>query len=324
MASAHAEARAIQTALKLRLFESLKDGELEEQGLARKLGTEPRATGLLANALVALGLLAKHGGRFALAETARRFLLEASDEYLGGMILFEEALWEVWGRLASSIQSGQPARTPDMFQARPAETARFIRAMDSLVRARGDARHLAESLDLSAMARIGDVGGGPGTYMAAFLRRWPNLRAAIYDLPATLEVARRILGERERGLSGRIDLVAVDYLKDEIPGPNDVLFLCNVIHSETEETNAELVKKCFRALASGGRLLIKDHIMNPDLTGPRAGAVFSLHLLLLTRGRNYSFDELSEGLRRAGFGAIEERQLPSPPFISSLVIARKP
>jgi 3-hydroxy-5-methyl-1-naphthoate 3-O-methyltransferase len=324
MASAHGDARAIQTALKLGLFEALQEGALGEADLARKIGAQTRTTAILGNAMVALGLLEKTAGRFALAAVARRFLVESSVEYLGAMVLFDEALWDLWGRLDQAVLSGRPVRTPDMFQGRPEETARFIRAMDSLVRARGDARYLVEHLDLSAVASIGDVGGGAGTYVAAFARRWPKLRAAIYDLPATLEVAGVLLSEREPEVCERIDLVAVDYVKDEIPGPNDALFVSNVIHGEVEETNAELMRKCFRALSPGGLLVVKDHIMNDELTAPRAGAVFSLYLLLATPGRNYSASEVRAWVRAAGFATVDERPLPSPPFTSSLILARKP
>ena len=86
-----------------------------------------------------------------------------------------------------------------MFQRRPEETRRFIRAMDSLVRARGDAAWVAANLDLSGVRAIADVGGGPGTYLIEFLRRFPEMKGAILDLPATLTVAREILDERDRG-----------------------------------------------------------------------------------------------------------------------------
>lgn len=324
MASAHAEARAIQAALKLGVFESLAGGELGAESIAQRLGTDARATGLLLNALTALGILEKRHGRFALGPDARRYLLESSDEYLGGMILFDEALWEVWGRLDHSIRSGRPARTPDMFQRRPEETRRFIGAMDSLVRARGDAEWVADNLDLAGVATIADLGGGPGTYLAAILRRRPSIRGAIWDLPATLEAAREILAAREPDVAGRIDLVSVDYLADDLPGPAGAIFMSNIIHSENEETNAVLMKKCFAALAPGGMLVVKDHVMNEDLTEPAAGAVFALYLLLTTRGRDYSFREISHWLRSAGFDEISERRLPDPPFTSSLVIARKP
>ncbi|HLX37522.1 MAG TPA: methyltransferase dimerization domain-containing protein, partial [Candidatus Binataceae bacterium] len=158
MAGGHAEARAIQVALKLGIFEALSEAMLDETALANRIGTDIRATGLLANALSVLGLLHKNDRRFALTDSSRRYLLRASSEYLGGMILFDGGLWEVWGRLEDTIRSGRPARTPDMFQGTADETARFIRAMDSLVRARGDAAWVADNLDLSKVRHVADLG----------------------------------------------------------------------------------------------------------------------------------------------------------------------
>jgi SAM-dependent methyltransferase len=324
LASGHAEARAIQTALKLEIFDMLERAPLDEAALATAISANRRATGLIANAMVALGLLDKRGGRYSLNDATRRYLLRSSGEYLGGLILFDEAIFETWTHLEQTIRTGAPARATDMFQSRPAETERFIRAMDSLTRARGDPAYVAGRLDLSKVSMLADIGGGPGTYTVALLRRWPHLRAAIYDLPATLEVARKILAEREPTASARIDLVRVDYLYDDIPGPCGALFMSNIIHSEDETDNAQLVRKCFRALEPGGMLIIKDHIMNADLTEPRAGAIFALYLLMATRGRDYSFDEVSRWLRDAGFIDIKLEALPSPQFTSSMVIARKP
>jgi SAM-dependent methyltransferase len=323
MAGGYAEARAIQVALKLGLFEALLRGQLDEASLAHAIKGDARATGLLANALAALGLLDKSAERYTLTDAARRYLIRDSPEYLGGMILFDAALRSEWGRLEDSIRTGQPARTPDMFQSAPEDTARFIRAMDSLVRARGDAVWVAENLDLRDVRKIADLGGGPGTYVAAILKRWPHLRATIWDLPATLTVAREVLADREPTVHDRIEMEAVDYLKSALPAGADAIFMSNIIHSEAEETNATLIQKCFDALSPGGTLIVKDHIMNRELTHPAAGAVFALYLLLTTNGRDFSFDEICCWMRDAGFSDLEERALPSPPFTSSMVIAHK-
>ena len=323
LAGGHAEARAIQVALKLGLFEVLANDERDAAGLAQALECDRRATSLLANALVALGLIAKRAEHYSLTDSARRFLVESSSEYLGGMILFDEGLWSTWEKLETSLKTGSPARAPDMFQSTPEETERFIRAMDSLVRARGDARWAAEHLDLGFARTVVDLGGGPGTYLVEFLRRWPDMHGAICDLPATLQVARRILNDRAPWAVARIDLRAVDYNAEELPGPVDAIFMSNIIHSEDEAANRGLMRKCFRALAPRGILVIKDHIMNAGLTEPAAGAVFSLYLLLTTRGRDYSFEEVSGWLREAGFSDIRLEPLPSPPFTSSMVLARK-
>lgn len=324
LASGHAEARAIQTALKLGIFDMLERTPLDDAALAAAISANRRATALIANAMVALGLLDKRANRYSLTDASRRYLLRSSAEYLGALILFDEAIFQTWTNLEQTIRTGLPARPTDMFQSRPEETERFIRAMDSLTRARGDPAYVAGQLDLSRVSTIADIGGGPGTYIVAMLRRWPHLRATIYDLPATLEVARKILAEREPAALARIDLVRFDYLYDEVPGRCEALFMSNIIHSEDETDNAQILRKCFRALEPGGLMIVKDHIMNADLTEPRAGAIFALYLLMATRGRDYSFDEVSRWFGDAGFVDIRLEALPSPPFTSSMVIARKP
>jgi O-methyltransferase/methyltransferase family protein len=324
LAGGHAEARAIQTALKLGIFEHLVPGRAGADALALALKVDRRAVGVLADALTALGLLNKKEHQYGLTEASRGFLVKSSEQYLGDLILFDEALFETWAHLDQTIRTGAPARTPDMFQVNPAETERFIRAMDSLTRARGDAKYVAERLDLSKVPIIADLGGGPGTYVSAMLRRWSHLRAAIFDLPATLEVARKVIDEREPDVAGRIDLIPLNYHKVELPAHCGAIFMSNIIHSEDEASNIALMRKCFRALNSGGMVIVKDHIMNEELTEPKAGAIFSLYLLLTTRGRDYSFSEVSEWMRGAGFVEILQEALPSPPFTSSMVIARKP
>jgi len=132
-----------------------------------------------------------------------------------------------------------------------------------------------------------------------------------------------LLAAREPWAVPRIDLREVDYHQGELPGPVDVVFMSNIIHSEGEAANAALIAKCFRALGEGGLLIIKDHIMDDELVEPAAGAVFALYLLLTTPGRDYSFGEVSRWLRAAGFNQIRMETLPNPPFTSSIVSARK-
>jgi SAM-dependent methyltransferase len=325
MSGAHAEARIIQVAVKIGVFEALGDCDLDHRQLASRVKCDPRAVMLLANALVALGLLAIEGNRYHLGETARLHLLEASDRYLGGMILFDEAIFPLWSQLEACLKSGQSARETDMFQNRFEETARFVGAMDSLTRARGDARYLADRLDFTGVSKLADLGGGPGTYALEILARWPALRAAILDLPATLGVADRILARRcPASIRHRIELVECDYLSAELPPGWDAIFMSNIIHSEDDETNQNVIAKCFRALNRGGRIMIKDHLMDRNLVEPRAGALFSLYLLLTTRGRDYGYDEVATWLVAAGFREIKRCDLPSPPFSSSLIEARKP
>jgi SAM-dependent methyltransferase len=313
--------RILQTAVALGIFDVLESGPHASSAVAAARRLEPRATALLLNALVGLRLLTKQGATYALTEAADTYLRTASSRSLTWWILFEGALWDVWERLPEAVRTGQPARPADMFQSDAGDTERFIRAMHSLVEARGDAPLVADLLDLTRVQRLLDIGSGPGTYPITFCQRHPHLHATIFDLPGTLRVTRTIVDAAD--CRDRIDLVAGDYGRDPLPGGFDLGFLSNIIHGEDETTNIALMAKVAGALRSGGRIVIKDHILDDSLTHPAVGALFSLQMLLCTRGRDYGFGEVRAWLASAGFTQIEERVLPAP-LTSSLVIGLKP
>jgi SAM-dependent methyltransferase len=321
IAAGHVEARILQVAVGLRLFDLLDASSLSAQSVAERLGTDARATALLLNALVALECLKKDGDQYSLTTVSQTFMVQKSPRYLGDMIVFESSLWNCWGELEKAIRTGRPARSPDMYQADPAETAIFIRAMHSLVAARGDAEVLARSLALQDVHDLLDIGAGPGTYPVALCRQYPRLRATIFDLPGTLEVTRGFI--QKSGLAHRIALVPGDYHTDPIPGNCDLILLSNIIHSESAADNENLMRKVYQSLEPGGKVVIKDHILDDSRAHPLVGAVFSLLMVLTTTaGRCYSLKEVRSWLIHAGFETITEIPLP-PPLTSSLVIGNK-
>ena len=319
LASGHVEARIVQTAVELRVFDAFEARPLSSAAVAADLQLNARALELLLNALAALGLLEKHAEKFALTEISRRHLLRNSPYYVGGMIGFEAMLWHAWGKLPEAIRTGLPARPPNMYQADPGETEVFINAMDSLVKARGDTEVLASAIDWSKIGTLLDVGAGPATYPIALCEKFPQLHAAIVDLPGTLKITERFVAGAN--LAARIELISADYRSDPIPGSYDAILLSNIIHGENEGRNAALMRKLAAHLNPRGRLIVKDHILGDSRAEPAVGALFSLLMLLTTDGgRCYSFAEIEAWMKQAGLNCVERIDLPAP-LTSSLVIA---
>jgi hypothetical protein len=321
LATGHVEARIVQTAVELAIFDALEHGALTSEAVAHRLELEPKATELLLNALAALDLLHKQAELFSLAETAQKYLLRGSPFYVGGMIRFESSVWNCWEKLPQAIRSGQPVRPANMYQDDPRETEIFINAMDSLVNARGDAEVITRAIKWDGIKELLDVGSGPASYPIHLCRKYPELRATIFDLPATLAITQRYV--REAAMTERIRLIAGDYRKDPIPGSYDVILLSNIIHGEGERENLSLIDKLAGNLKTGGRLVVKDHILDDSRTTPAVGAIFSLLMLLTTAsGRCYSFNEIKLWMERAGLTNVEQINLP-PPLTSSLVIGAR-
>ena len=321
LAGGHLEARLIQAAVELAIFDGLENSAGTAEAVANRLKLEPKATELLLNALASLELLHKRADYFSLTEATAKYLLKSSPQYVGAMIRFESALWSCWEKLPEAIRSGQPVRPPNMYQDQAAETEIFINAMDSLVKARGDATVTANAIDWSGIAELLDVGSGPATYPIALCQRFPKLRATIFDLPGTLAISERYV--REAGMAERIRLIAGNYRQAPIPGSYDVIFLSNIIHGESFESNRSLILKLVSNLKPGGQIVVKDHILDDSRTTPPVGAIFSLLMLLTTEsGRCYSFSEIKSWMEQAGLSRVQQINLP-PPLTSSLVIGTR-
>jgi hypothetical protein len=79
----------------------------------------------------------------------------------------------------------------------------------------------------------------------------------------------------------------------------------------------------FRAMVPGGRIVIRDHVMEPDRTEPRDGAIFAVNMLVNTEGGStYTYEEIRNWLETAGFANV--RFLKAGEHMDGLVEAFKP
>jgi hypothetical protein len=125
------------------------------------------------------------------------------------------------------------------------------------------------------------------------------------------------------GMIDRVTLVPGSYDDDELPQGHDLALLSAIIHSNSLDGNLELYRKVFRALKPGGRILVRDHVMEPDRTRPRDGAVFAINMLVGTSGGGcYTYAEIQTGLLQAGFVGI--RLIRQGEHMDAVVEAFKP
>jgi precorrin-6B methylase 2 len=180
-------------------------------------------------------------------------------------------------------------------------TRAFIEAMH--VRAKVTAAQNLPAMSPEKGRNLIDVGGASGSYTIAFLRANPELRATLFDRPQVVEMARRRF--EEEGLLDRVTLVAGDFYVDPLPPGHDLALVSAIIHQNSPEENVALFRKVRDALVPGGRLVIRDHVMSPDKTAPKSGALFAINMLVSTpRGGTYSLAEITASLEEAGFAGV--------------------
>jgi cyclopropane fatty-acyl-phospholipid synthase-like methyltransferase len=307
--------RVLLTAVKLKIFDMVGEVGQSACDVAARLKSDKDATEIFLNAMTSLGLLKKEQNQYFNTEKGKEIFISSKERYLGDMVVLQDVMWNAWSKLEESIISGNQARKPDMFQEKNEETRNFILAMNNT--AIDIAPKVSKVIDLSGCKTLIDIGGGAGTYTIFFCKANSDLEAVILDLPGTLGVTEEMISGLD--IAHRITLMEGDYNK-QIEGKYDAAFLSNIIHCEGERENIALIKRVYNALNSGGKIIIQDFMLDGNKTSPVFPALFSLNMLLFTEsGRSYSFQEIENWLKAAGFHDLTRMNIKLPRSISVLI-----
>lgn len=311
--------RVLLTGVELDLFTLLAPSALTVEEIVARTGTNLRAMTILLDALTALGLLAKNKGHYRCPPPLGKLLSASEPESVLPMVLHSAHLWHRWTGLTETVRGTKIPEKVLPSARNAAELRAFIEAMHVVSMPR--ARAIVAAVDTASVSTLLDVGGGPGTYTIAFLRSSPTMHATLFDLPEVIEIARRhVEGE---GLLDRVTFVAGNFDHDELPCGHDLALLSAIIHQNSAAENLALFGKVRRALRRGGRIVIRDHVMDADHVNPLEGAMFAVNMLVATEGGGtYTFTEIEAGLAEAGFTEI--RLIRGGMHMDALVEARVP
>jgi predicted O-methyltransferase YrrM len=316
-------AQILLTGNQLGIFHHLGDGPRRADELAQLTGCHLEAMRRLLNAAAGLGLLIRQGEVYANSSLAAACLVEDGPFFLGNMARLEQAGYERWGRLPEAIRTGRWPEPNRQMEERTNWVRNFELAMFDLARVWGPA--VAEVLELSENRplRLIDIGGGHGGYSMALTRRYPNLTATVFELPAAAEVAREIIAAE--GMGERVTVRAGDFQQEALGQGYDVALIFGVLVSETDEGKVALLRKVHTALSPGGLVIIREIWLSPDdpAQSPEA-TLFSLHTLLANEvGNVATLAQMQAWLVEAGFE--EPGLIDLPEWLgSSLCVAYKP
>jgi SAM-dependent methyltransferase len=297
------ETKILLTAVKLDVFSALAGKPKTAREVAARIGAHEPTLGLLLNGLVAMRLLAKEGDAYSNSSAAEKHLVRHSSQYIGHLLLLHDAEWNNWGKLEDTIRTGRRSVDRHVFETDPELGGNVLAVLHRIGQQSGP--DFAKRLQLTGRVRLLDLGGGAGTNAIAFCQTYPGLTATVFDLPATLRLTEKTV--KDAGLESRIALLPGDFNKDSLGGPYDVVLMSDILHYQTFDTNAALVKKAFTHLAPGGRLIIKDRFLDEAGTGPAWTTAFAVHILVNTQqGGCYKISDAVQWMTQAGFTSATE------------------
>lgn len=302
--------RILLSALELDLFTAVaRSGAPTAASIAVELQTDARATRVLLDGLVALGLITKRDGAYANSPLSSRFLVDGAADDARAALRHNVSLWSTWSSLTEVVRTGQPVRREELSERGETWTTPFIAAMHRNAALR--APLVVQAVGAHGARRLLDVGGGSAAYSIAFARALPGLEADVFDLATVVPIARRHI--TEAGLADRVHTRVGDLRRDAFGTGYDLALLSAICHMLGPSENLDLFRRLRAALVRKGRLVIQDHVMAEDRTTPRAGALFAVNMLVGTaHGGTYTEGEYTAWLNEAGFTKISRIALPGP------------
>jgi ubiquinone/menaquinone biosynthesis C-methylase UbiE len=306
-------------------FFTLIDKGLRSAGeVAREAGTDPRATRIVLDSLLALGLIEKRDGRYYLLPISERFLVRGKPSYMGDFRHVALALWDGMAHLKESLKSGKPFSRLD--------TGSELEVWEKLVLgiipiAEPAAKALCDILGIGVKRkglRVLDIAGGSSIFGMTILSRDLSAEVTQLDWPNVNAVARKL--NQQRGLEGRIRFVDGEHRSAPIEQSHyDLVLASNFCRFESPDGNQDLFAKGYSALRPGGLFVVNDFLPNEERTGPPFALRFSVYTLTHTpEGECWTLSQYSGWLKRAGFAKIQTHSdIPDTLPGTTLIVATK-
>jgi precorrin-6B methylase 2 len=308
----------LTAAAALDVFSPLHAESMTADALAGKLETDPRATTILLDALVALKFLGKQGEKYGVPGDVAELLAGQSAGNILPMVRHLANCLRRWAELPKVVKTGKCAEVTPGVRGADADREDFIGGMNAISRPIADG--VIGKINPFRFRHMLDIGGGPGTWTIAFLHAVPDAGATLFDLPEVIPIAEQQFAEA--GLRDRVALVGGNYYTDALPEGADLAWLGAICHQNSRRQNRDLFSKAHAALANNGVIVIRDVIMDPSHASPVGGALFAVNMLVSTEGGGtYTFDEYREDLYASGFAEAE--LVHRDELMNSLIWVRK-
>jgi hypothetical protein len=316
--------KTLLSAVELGLFTELASGPLELAEIRARLGLHERSARDFLDALVALGMLQRDGGRYANTPATDLYLDRAKPTYMGGMMeMMSARLFRYWADLTEGLKTGVPQNEAkqggDIFDALyrdPRGLEQFLSAMTGL--SMGIAHAIARKFPWSQYKSFVDIGAAQGGLPVVLAQVHPHLSGIGADLPVVGPIFGKYVASNN--LSKRLKFSPLDFFQEPLPKA-DVVIMGHILHDWDLDTKKMLIKKAYDALPPGGSFIVFEAIIDDDRRVNAFGLLMSLNMLIETRGGfDYSGADCAGWMREAGFKQTRVEHLSGP---DSMVIGVK-
>lgn len=309
--------KTLLSAVEMEVFTELAKGSEDLPTLTGRLGLHPRSSRDFLDALVALGFLERHDGKYSNAPSTDLFLDKHKPSYIGGMLeMANKRLFQHWNHLTTALRTGERQNEAahgeaDVFATMYADPARlkgFLRAMTGI--SRGANMTIASKFPWANYKTAADCGTAQGDLIVQIALKNPHIAGTGFDLPEVAPIFEEYV--ESNGLSSRVRFHAGSFFTDPLPKV-DVILMGHILHDWNLEEKRMLIRKAYEALPSGGAFIVYDALIDDDRSKNAFGLLASLNMLIETPGGfDYTGADCIGWMSDAGFREVRVEHLVGP------------
>jgi hypothetical protein len=296
------KSQAVYVAAKLRLADLLTERPRTMDELAEETGAHARSLYRVLRALVSIGIFAEEeDGRFSMTPLAEPLRIDVPGSQWAMAVMRGEENYHVWGDLIFTVETGLTAFDRiygmpilEFLSDSPEKGRIFDQAMTSIHGREIDP--MLAAYDFSEIGTLADIGGGNGSLMSAVLKRYPQMKGILFDLPGV--IGRSVKNIEAAGLADRCQTVSGDFFK-EVPDGADAYLLRHIIHAWDDEKATTILQNVRKAMKGDSRVLVLDSVI-PQGNEPFFGKWLDLTMMLIPGGQERSEEEYRKLFDDAG------------------------
>ncbi|MFC9915216.1 methyltransferase [Streptomyces sp. NPDC059862] len=315
LAFAAGNAAAVQTATRLKIPDMIGDKPVPVEELAERAGLEPHLLYRLLRALTTYGVFEEVGERSFAHTDMSLPLREDSLDGIRNLILWIGApwTWQAWPRLEEALRTGKSV-IPSIYgkefydylrEDAPDDEQLFARAMtDSSVRS---SEVVAQTIDLTGVGTVVDIGGGQGLLLRTLLDRFPHLNGMLFDFEQVVAGAHEDLKDGGR-LASRTRIVPGNCL-ESVPVEADVYILKNLL-DWPDENSLAVLRNITASAPPGARVIIIDSVVDAHPDEMRITTTLDLFLMMNVGGQKHSLADFDPLFAEIGIKKLSVQTVP--------------
>lgn len=320
---AHQRTFALKAAIELDIFGAVGQGPGDVASIARHAKASERGTRILCDFLVVNGLLQKDNGRYQHTPSSAAFLDPTSPACLASVVQFLSLpeLRAPLEHLADIVRNGRTVLPGDgTVEPENPVWVEFAQSMAPMMAPLAGPLGATVLQGRTSPMQVLDIAAGHGLFGIEIAKQNPRAHVTGLDWAPVLRVA--LENARKAGVHERYGMLPGSAFDVDFKGPYDIVLLTNFLHHFDVETCTGLLRKVHASLKPGGSVATLEFVPNDDRVSPPLPAAFAMTMLITTAsGDAYTFNELSDMKKKAGFHGVTAHPIPRSPHTIVMAIA---